>query len=162
MYLTVHALAGALIGKEINNIALAFLLGFISHFVLDKIPHQDPDNAEESLKGLGKKINQFSKKEKRFITIVIVDFLTFVFLVIMFYFRDIFFYLSPVIAGVIGGVLPDLLLGLYYLTGNKFLKKFKKLHHQLHYNHDSKIVSPAGGLITQLIALAVFIRIILH
>jgi len=46
MLITAHSLLGALIGKEVGYPPLAFLLGFISHFILDSIPHCDgPDDA---------------------------------------------------------------------------------------------------------------------
>ena len=36
-----HAVAGAVIGENIGSDFLAFGLGFLSHFVLDAIPHFD-------------------------------------------------------------------------------------------------------------------------
>jgi len=41
MFLTIHAAAGLIIGKYIHNPPLAFLAGFLSHLILDAIPH-DP------------------------------------------------------------------------------------------------------------------------
>jgi hypothetical protein len=37
-----HALTGALIGLTVSNPALALPLAFLSHFVLDALPHYDP------------------------------------------------------------------------------------------------------------------------
>ena len=41
MFLTVHAATGILIGKYTGNIYLAFIAGFLSHLILDIIPHGD-------------------------------------------------------------------------------------------------------------------------
>ena len=39
MYLTAHSSAGVLIAAKVVNPWLAFVLGFLSHYVLDMIPH---------------------------------------------------------------------------------------------------------------------------
>jgi len=39
MILTTHALTGAALGKLIPNPILAFIAGFLSHFLFDAIPH---------------------------------------------------------------------------------------------------------------------------
>ena len=41
MIVTVHVVAGGVIGELVGNPAAAFLLGIISHFILDSIPHFD-------------------------------------------------------------------------------------------------------------------------
>lgn len=42
MLSTPHFLVGAAIGSVVPNPVAAFALGFVSHFVLDQIPHWDP------------------------------------------------------------------------------------------------------------------------
>jgi hypothetical protein len=39
MYQIVHGMAGAVIGSRLDSPILAFILGFVSHFILDAIPH---------------------------------------------------------------------------------------------------------------------------
>ena len=39
MILTTHALAGAVIGKNISNVWLVIILSFLSHFILDRFRH---------------------------------------------------------------------------------------------------------------------------
>ncbi len=41
MMATVHTLAGILIGLKVGSWKLAFLIAFLSHFILDLIPHWD-------------------------------------------------------------------------------------------------------------------------
>ncbi len=50
MILFVHMLLGAAIGSYVNNIYLAIILAFLSHYLLDFIPH-----ADYSLKNTDKK-----------------------------------------------------------------------------------------------------------
>ncbi len=42
MFLTTHVITGATIGRNVENPALAIAVSFLSHFVLDKIPHWNP------------------------------------------------------------------------------------------------------------------------
>lgn len=44
-----HALTGAVIGLSVSNPLVALPLAFLSHFVLDAIPHFDPEGSDESL-----------------------------------------------------------------------------------------------------------------
>ncbi|MFH0874175.1 MAG: hypothetical protein V1846_05055 [Candidatus Komeilibacteria bacterium] len=43
MYLTVHAAVGTLIASQTNSPLVAFVGGFVSHFILDFIPHGDEE-----------------------------------------------------------------------------------------------------------------------
>lgn len=49
MTATNHALTGAIIGLTITNPVLALSLAFISHYVLDALPHFRPSIPEEEL-----------------------------------------------------------------------------------------------------------------
>ncbi len=42
MTITPHLLAGAALAQTTSSYPIAFLMGFLSHFVLDAIPHIDP------------------------------------------------------------------------------------------------------------------------
>lgn len=43
MFLSVHTAVGILIGKQIPNPFISFLAGFLSHFVVDVVPHGDDE-----------------------------------------------------------------------------------------------------------------------
>lgn len=43
MFLTTHVVAGAAIGRNVESLPLASAIGFVSHFVLDMIPHWNPE-----------------------------------------------------------------------------------------------------------------------
>lgn len=144
MLLTVHATAGALIGQQINNPYLAFVLAFISHFILDMIPHGDQDWIEE-YKG-----NQ-KAKVKKIISIVTLDILALLALLISKYYFNSFVPTLNVVAGIIGGVLPDLLVGIHELS-NKLFKKFYHFHFVIH-DMIKYQPSTASGLFFQIIIL---------
>ena len=60
MLITAHALTGAFIGKEVGYPPLAFLLGLLSHFALDVIPHCDgPDDKPGKSNGMPKSTGQY-------------------------------------------------------------------------------------------------------
>ena len=158
MYLTVHAVAGALIGNQINNPYLAFILGFASHFILDRIPHKDPASPEDFLNSSLK----LSKKMKQFIAVMIIDVSLVAFFTLLFFRRDIVIYPNPVAAGIIGAILPDAIAGLYFLTNNKYLAKFQRIHEKIHFDHKKINVSIGGGMATQVIMLAILIRLLLR
>ena len=42
MMVVSHEVVGGLIGQELNNPFIAYILAFISHLVMDKIPHYFP------------------------------------------------------------------------------------------------------------------------
>lgn len=148
MLLTVHATAGALIGQQINNPVLAFVLAFISHFILDVIPHGDHDWIEE-YKG-GQK-----NKARKIVSIVIIDIIVLITLLISkFYFKS-FTPNFPIIAGVVGGVLPDFLVGCHELS-DKLFKRFYRLHFVVHDLLKFK-PSTASGLFMQIVVLAVLL-----
>lgn len=125
MLLTVHATAGALIGQQINNPVLAFVLAFISHFILDIIPHGDQDWIEE-YKGDQK------SKVKKIISIVVIDIvILLVLLVSKYYYSESFAPSLSIGAGILGGILPDFLVGCHELSDRLF-KKFYKFHFWIH------------------------------
>ena len=42
MIIVAHSLVGAAVATKTDNLAVAFLLGMATHFILDAIPHLDP------------------------------------------------------------------------------------------------------------------------
>lgn len=148
MLLTVHATAGAMIGQQVNNPVLAFILSFVSHFVLDMIPHGDQDWIDE-YKG-----DQRSKVTK-IITIVVVDIVILITLFVSrFYFLGSFTPNLSIAMGIIGAILPDFLVGCHELSDRLF-KKFYQFHFWV---HDLIKVKPTA---LQGVAFQVIITIIL-
>ena len=100
MLITTHGLFGALIGKEVGYPPLAFLLGFISHFILDSIPHCDgPDDIADRDENLPNTNAQY--------LLVSLDLLLAVAITI--YLFSMGMVLPEMIWGVVGALFPDLI-----------------------------------------------------
>lgn len=104
MFLAVHASVGAIAGNAVASPTVAFALGFISHFFMDMIPHGD----ERMYHGY-----KSGTKVKRAILYVAGDAILTVILIAIFFLRQDFFSPVAVSMGIIGGLLPDFIVGLF-------------------------------------------------
>lgn len=124
MLIATHSLVGAFIGGEVTYPPLAFLLGFISHLLLDSIPHSDgPDDIA------GKNDNDPNSKAQYLL--VFIDGLV---ALIVFYFlyqnNDL---TLSFLAGAVGGIFPDIIDNVpLWKKSLRRLPLFKQFH-QLHY-----------------------------
>ena len=124
MTLTAHATVGAVIGLAVGHPALGFSLGFASHFLMDMIPHGDA--------GISDNFRVHKHKQKHAVAYVAVDAIFAIFLVLfLINTRDIES-IRNLTWGVVGGVLPDLLIGVYDMTKTPFLKWFNTVHFWFH------------------------------
>ncbi|PIP17579.1 MAG: hypothetical protein COX43_03525 [Parcubacteria group bacterium CG23_combo_of_CG06-09_8_20_14_all_35_9] len=124
MYLTVHATCGILIAQKTDNILWAFIFSFISHFILDAIPHGD----QELLPHLSR-----AERLKRIVPIASIDITIATVLISTLIFKN-FLVLSPIIlAGITGATLPDFLNGFYELCDRKFFVIYGRFHHFCHH-----------------------------
>lgn len=128
MFLTVHAAAGFLIGKYIHSNLWAFIIGFISHLLMDVPVH-------DSLEIKKVQANK-TKKQNNIIMLKIVLFAELPLIILNTLFVKVFsmtqlnsFYL----AGFLGAVMMDFLWGFSdVLPKNKVLEIFKKINHWTH------------------------------
>jgi hypothetical protein len=131
MFVTVHAAVATIIGRSIISAPLAFLIGLVSHLILDIIPHGDHD--------LGKKFFgvrfKHLKKQSHFKFMAIYgtmdSFILTVFLIFIFKSFD-YAGSDSVIWCIIGGILPDFLAIIYKITEIKSLKWLNDLHNSAH------------------------------
>jgi len=125
MFLTSHTAAAILIATKIQNPYLGFLLGLLSHFILDMIPH-------------GRESELFDPKAThrqkllRLAQLGIID----VFFALCLLASSLYF-LQPVnnmvfFATVFGAMLPDFLFYITDFLQIKFLFWFSKFHHYIH------------------------------
>lgn len=127
MYLTVHGAAALALARLSPNPAVGFLLGLLSHAVLDVIPHGD--ELPHWFAG--------SKRVQRLMGAGILDG------IILSLFLLIYLWTTPgqnlpiVFATVIGAVLPDALQGLYFL-----LSKPPRWLEWLQHHHIENIHNP--------------------
>ena len=141
MYLTPHAITGGIIGEKIGSPILAFALGFLSHFILDAIPHGD--------EAIGNPKNTKGRKYyiKLLMKIEATDLLGLILFVIFLKYSDISNPLA-VFAGSAGAILPDILWGVNIFLDNKFLK-FKERLHCLAHNPFGIMMSARAGIAWQ-------------
>jgi len=129
--MTVHAAAATIIGKKTNSAFLAFILGLVSHFILDMIPHGDEQLGKTFF---GNKIrNLKARGELKLMALYgSIDSL-FLAMFLLFLFRNFQFANSDtVVWAIVGGILPDFIAALYKVTESKLLKPFTNLHFFMH------------------------------
>jgi len=151
MFIAGHVAAGALIGQQIDeNLFVVFLLSFISHFLLDLIPHGDA----HQVKGY------FEKKKdqmKKLYYVLVVDSTASIIIVswLMAYAN---INRVAVAWGIIGSVLPDLLVGLNEVWKKSKIQWFYNWHFKVHNALIHKIhVKPIPGAIAQVMLIAAFL-----
>lgn len=125
MNLSTHVAVGAAVGYATRNPILGFLAGYISHHVIDSIPHTDGGS-------LHVHVDNFSK-DKRILIIVGFDLAIVVFLAIF-----LTRYLGPnvpMIVGAFGGALPDLIDNMPFWSTKirKAFPAFHRMHEFFHY-----------------------------
>jgi hypothetical protein len=164
MFLAVHAAVGAIAGNAVNNPVAAFSLGLISHFFTDMVPHGDECMYEGYKSG---------EKTTRALLYVSADAVATVVLIACIFLKQDFFSTFDVALGIIGGVVPDLLVGLAEvirprgrrMLGRK-LEQFRRFHvrnHHFfigHFRRGEKDIPLKYGLMLQAVSLGVLLRII--
>jgi len=154
MFITTHAAIGALIGQSLpNNPALAFTLGMASHFLTDLIPHGDTNLYK----------NYIAKtKAYRSVAYVVVDSFVLLLFIAYFFSSDLIISRQAVTYGIIGGVLPDFIVGFYEVFKPRWLKWFHRIHFLFH-NHFSghKDIPFSVGFALQLIFLMGILSVII-
>jgi len=124
MTLTTHATLGAVIGHGTGNPLLAFVLAFISHFLIDMVPHGDT--------GLADNYKIHKRRRKTALAYVTVDAVVAIVFVLLIVNTRSLGSLETFTWGIIGGVLPDLIVGVYEITKTPLLRWFNRLHFFFH------------------------------
>jgi hypothetical protein len=165
MFLAVHASVGAIAGNAVSNPIAAFVLGFVSHFFTDMIPHGD-ENMYEGYKN--------GQKVTRAILYVAADAIATTVLIVIFFLRQDFFHPVNVALGIAGGLLPDLMVGAVevitfrrkrWLARN--MERFHRFHMRTHhyvigkFRRHERDIPLKYGLIMQGLVLAGLVKIIL-
>lgn len=122
MLLSVHATVGAIIGDNVNTPLLAFVLGFISHFILDIFPHGD----EELIKAYR---NDF--KNNGVIYLIFFDLVSTLVLIPVLFISNKVDFNIVVMWGIIGSIIPDIFVALYEIS-NKYFRRTHTLHAFVH------------------------------
>lgn len=154
MIITPHLLAGsALATATTNSIPIAFLIGFLLHFLLDAVPHVDP----------GTFLNPERDENKPWPTwlyIYAAAEFVFVWLLVIVLFKN-----RPnfdiIMMGGLGGIFVDIIDNnpFRFLRRLPLLKQIHFLHTKLHY--DLPASKWFWGLITQLIIIGLSLWVLL-
>ncbi len=165
MFLAVHAAVGALAGNAVQHPSEAFVLGVVSHFFIDMIPHGDEVMYEGFVSG---------NKVKRAIMYVGIDAIVTAVLIAVIFIRQDFFHPVSVEMGIIGSLLPDLLVGLSHVLKPKKmrgfawrLQGFQRFHMRNHHflikrlRRFERDISLYYGLALQALLLTVLVKLIL-
>ncbi len=166
MFITVHAAAGIIIGKQIDNPIIAFVVAIISHFILDIIPHGDQKLGKKffGLRFGGNELTDAEKSLKAIALYGLIDAFSLIFL-ILYLFRNFPILDSDSVTwGIIGSILPDMLVGLYVIGKFKPLKWFYEFHtwnHHLLLNKMKSDIPLKVGMLFQLCLLIIGVWLIL-
>ncbi len=156
MYQIVHGTAGLLIGEQINQPWLAFILGIFSHFILDAIPHDIIEVRHWQDRGNFIKRVSFEAG---------IDLLLFLILAFILFITHQINFSWSLAAGVGGALLPDYIWGLgeLFKIRHPWLEKYKQLHNADHALLHKDIYLPLKyALPVQLAFLVFFLFLILY
>lgn len=122
MYLTVHTAPSLIIGASTGNPILAFIFAFITHLILDIIPH-DPKKLENSPN---------KKTVIKLFYYALIDLTLIIFLLLILWNQNKFSLNLTMFMALAGGIAPDVLWGFEILTKHKI--KILKIYRNFHSN----------------------------
>lgn len=131
MILAPHMMVGGIIGDLVDNIPLALLIGIISHFVFDAIPHLETSTFKSYF---GRKEgDKLVKAEMIFEVFEII-----IGLILIYFFWKNHQYQWPIFFGALGAILPDLIDNVPFwswkLRKYPIFKQTHWLHENLHFD----------------------------
>lgn len=154
MYSPIHGSVGLLLAQFTPNPVVAFVVGIASHYVLDAIPHGDT-GIKDWLHG--------GHAKRRILTVESLDLgITAIVILSLVSSHPTQWWLK-LVAGAIGGILPDLLWGVRFVLDSRgitlpivtrFLHWHDRWHSWGHAQHRYDIPF-AAGIVLQLVALSV-------
>lgn len=148
MFTVTHAAIGALIGKAMpNHPVAAFFLAYGAHFATDLVPHGDTGLYKGFVSGTT------VKKAVLYIGIDAVATVIFLFFILKSLFAGQYL---AVMLGILGGILPDVLVGIYEATKISWLKRFHRMHFFFHNMVSGRIgdLSLGTGFVFEVVVLA--------
>jgi hypothetical protein len=149
MFLTVHSAAGIAIAQYTGNPLLAFSLGFISHFILDMIPHGDQELADNNQDAFA-----ISAKTKKLLFFMgVTDGLIAVGLTVTLIALGLVANPLVAICAVAGAMAPDAINALSIFFDPKWLRPYRAVHHKLHFILNGFTISFKNGLVVQAVFL---------
>lgn len=134
MLLTTHVSTSILICQGLNNPWLAFFIGLVMHYLLDMIPHGDHiKNKREYLLSDFSAYKDNKGELRQFRIIPPIDVVLASLLIIYLYISGQFGNPDIVIPGIIGGILPDIIMLINIITNRIWLvRKINWFHLKIH------------------------------
>ena len=129
MVLSTHAVIGASLAGALGaNPALGFLVGVVSHFAIDAIPHWDYQLRSVDLAPSRRNLQIDAAK-------ILLD-LSLGFLACLGLFGGVSGYavISSFTIRALGGIFPDLLQVVYFASRRRYLARLQRFHQQLQTN----------------------------
>lgn len=147
MFLSVHTCAGAIIGRFSPNPVIAFVLGIISHFIMDLIPHGDLKIYDRYKRG---------RYVRHALAITLLDGIGAIYIAMLILIGNNRFGSEiNIAAGIAGAILPDVFTVFYEITKSRFLRCIHAFHFRIHRLIANKREVPyVFGVFYQLIILS--------
>lgn len=162
MILSVHAFVGAAAGRIFPNPVVAFIIAFLSHFILDALPHWEYGLASFSENKENPLLNKIilSRKTINDLLHTSFDFLVGAIIAILIFKNGGIFTKDsiPLIAGIFGGIFPDILQLAYFKIRRQPFTTLQKFHLRIHTKRESPIFP--YGLISQTLVIMIVIIIL--
>ena len=163
MILSVHAVFGAAVASLVPAHPVeAFALGFVSHIVLDSVPHRDYDliSLQDDLDNKPAILNVVIKKFRliRDGLLVSLDATVGILLAFLFFFDLAHPFIFLI--GALASYIPDFLTFLFFVTKNKFLGYFYRFH--TGFFHPKIKVNQVLGVLIQYCIVIILATVILQ
>lgn len=123
MTVATHTVVGAAIGFSLGNPILGFVIGFVSHFLIDMIPHGDHALSNEY---------RIHGNKKLPVTYLWTDIFISIFMLLLLFNVVPYENKLAFTAAIAGSIIPDIIIGIYELTKSKHLRWFFDLHFWFH------------------------------
>ena len=122
MLATVHLLTGAMFGATLPNNAIIVIAAVFSHYLLDALPHIDPDTFIDE-------DSAFQKYSWKQIAVVVIDAISVItFALTLYHYQTRWF---PILLGGVAAQLPDLLIP---LEKYRWYAPFAHFHTMIHWD----------------------------
>lgn len=140
MLITNHVLSGAVIGASSPEVVSAFARGFVSHLVLDALPH-------------------FGVDEEHFLKVAVPDGLVGLAMIGLVVRRTPFPALPRVLAGIAGACLPDLdKPGHFFFSRSPFPRWFDRVHAAIQPEASHRLPMEVAAAVVFAVALEEILR----
>lgn len=144
MFLTIHGATAILIATKTASPFLGFILSFLSHYLIDGLPHDEPE------------LNRNDGRKKmmiRTIKIVGLDMIV-LFFYLLFVSTKIELNIGQALICILASIIPDLMWGFEVMLNKPFMRWNDKLHTLFHW-HKQIIKNHLLGYFFQVVTLII-------